>query len=513
MEAILELRGIVKRFPGVTALDGVDLSIADGEIHALVGQNGAGKSALIKVLCGAHSADGGEMRFQGALFQPRTPLDALRAGIRVVYQEFNQLPYLSVAENLLFEKLPRRFGVLLDRGTLERRAAELLKKVGLDVDPGARVERLGIAQRQLLEIAKALSSTGRLLVLDEPTATLTPREVARLFEIIRAARASGIAVIYVSHHLQEIFDLCDRVTVLRNGRRIDTFSVAATNAPELVRLMVGQRLEATTREIGAAADTSIVESSGSRAPALRIEKLRVRNSTRDVSFALNYGEIVGMAGLVGSGRTEILRAIFGADRRDGGEIYLSGRRVGFRTPIDAVRNGVCLLTENRKDEGLVLAMPVRVNITLTDLARVSRAGLLRRQMERAMADRWIRELDIRLRSTEQTARELSGGNQQKVILAKWLFRNASVLMLDEPTRGIDVGAKAEVYTLLRRLSADGKALLVVSSELPELMILCDRIIVLSRGRLVGEVFRHDFDEERILSLAYSEYLAGNRSMN
>jgi len=426
-----------------------------------------------------------------------------------VYQEFNQLPYLSVAENLLFERLPRRFGVLLDRRALERRSAKPLKRVGLDIDPGARVERLGIAQRQLLEIAKALSSTGKLLVLDEPTATLTPREVARLFEIVRAARASGVAVIYVSHHLQEIFDLCDRVTVLRNGHLIGTFPVAATAASELVRMMVGQRLEATTREIGAAADTSSVASSNARAPALRIERLRVRNSTREVSFSLDYGEIVGVAGLVGSGRTEILRAIFGADPRDGGEIYLSGRRVEFRTPSDAVRHGVCLLTENRKDEGLVLAMPVRVNVTLTDLARISRAGFLRAQVERAMTDRSIHELDIRLRSVEQTARELSGGNQQKVIIAKWLFRNASVLLLDEPTRGIDVGAKAEIYTLLRRLSADGKALLVVSSELPELMLLCDRILILSRGRLVGAVSRHEFDEERILSLAYSQYLAGN----
>jgi ribose transport system ATP-binding protein len=399
--------------------------------------------------------------------------------------------------------------VLLDRRALERRSAELLKKVGLDIDPGVRVERLGIAQRQLLEIAKALSSTGRLLVLDEPTATLTPREVARLFEIVRAARASGIAVIYVSHHLQEIFELCDRVTVLRNGRLIGTFPVAATAASELVKMMVGQRLEATTREIGAAADIANAGLASAREPALRIDRLRVRNSTREVSFSLDYGEIVGVAGLVGSGRTEILRAIFGADPRDGGEIYLGGRRVEFRTPIDAVRNGVCLLTENRKDEGLVLAMPVRVNVTLTNLARISRGGFLLGQRERAMTDQSIQELDIRLRSVEQTARELSGGNQQKVIIAKWLFRSASVLLLDEPTRGIDVGAKAEIYTLLRRLSAEGKALLVVSSELPELMLLCDRILILSRGRLVGEVSRHDFDEERILSGAYSEYLAGN----
>jgi ribose transport system ATP-binding protein len=510
MEPILELRGVVKRFPGVTALDAVDLEIAPGEIHALVGQNGAGKSALIKVLSGAYTAEGGVMRFLGSPYHPRTPLDALVAGIRVVYQEFNQLPYLSVAENLLFERLPRRFGFLLDRETLERRATELLNRVGLNIAPGARVEHLGIAQRQLLEIARALSTTGRLLVLDEPTATLTPREVARLFEIIRGVRASGMTVIFVSHHLQEIFELCDRVTVLRNGRRIETVGVAETSAPELVRLMVGRRLEAAAHAIEVAASEAGSAAPPAPEPALGVKGLRVRGSSHGVSFELNYGEIAGLAGLVGAGRTETLRAIFGADRRDGGEIYLAGRRVRFNHPIDAVRHGVCLLTENRTDEGLVLPMPVRVNLTLTNLARVARAGILRVRTERATAHHWVEQLDVRFRSLEQTARELSGGNQQKLIIAKWLFRNASVLMLDEPTRGIDVGAKAEIYTLLRRLAADGKALLVVSSELPELMVLCDRILVLSRGRLVGELRRNEFDEERILSLAYSEYMAGKK---
>ena len=509
MEPILELHGIVKRFPGVTALDSVDLAVAPGEIHALVGQNGAGKSALIKVLSGAYTADAGEMRLAGAPYSPRTPLNALEAGIRVVYQEFNQLPYLSVAENLLFERLPRRYGVMLDRGVLARRATELLKRVGLQIAPGARLEHLGIAQRQLVEIAKALSSTGRLLVLDEPTATLTPREVTRLFQIIRAVRASGVTVIYVSHHLQEIFELCDRVTVLRNGRRIESFAVAETNAPELVRLMVGRPLEAATHAIEEeAAVEAGTPPAPNREPALRIKGLRVQGGPEAVSFELNYGEIVGFAGLVGSGRTELLRAIFGADRRDAGEVYLDGRHVAFDSPADAVRHRVCLLTENRKEEGLVLPMPVRVNVTLTDLARLSRAGLLRRETESAIARHWVKELDVRCKSLEQPARELSGGNQQKLIIAKWLFRDASVIMLDEPTRGIDVGAKAEIYTLLRRLSAVGKALLVVSSELPELMLLCDRILVISRGRLVGELRRNEFDEERILSLAYSQYMAG-----
>jgi ribose transport system ATP-binding protein len=508
MNPLLELRGIVKRFPGVTALDSVDLTVAPGEIHALVGQNGAGKSALIKILSGAFTADAGEMRLSGSPYKPRIPLDALEAGVRVVYQEFNQLPYLSVAENLLFERLPRRFGVMLDYGALSRRANGLLKRVGLEIDPGTRLEHLGIAQRQLVEIAKALSSTGRLLVLDEPTATLTPREVNRLFEIIRTVRASGVTVIYVSHHLQEIFDLCDRVTVLRNGRRIESFAVAETNAPDLVRLMVGRPLETAAHAIEEAALRSATVSRPRGVPALRITGLRVRGSRQDVSFDLHYGEIVGLAGLVGSGRTEVLRAIFGADHRDAGAIYLDGQRVAFANPMDAVRHRVCLLTENRKEEGLVLPMPVRINVTLTQLARVSRNGFLRDRIERTTAGHWVKELDVRCRSVEQTARELSGGNQQKVIIAKWLFRDASVIMLDEPTRGIDVGAKAEIYALLRRLAVGGKALLVVSSELPELMLLCERILVLSRGRLVGELHRDEFDEERILSLAYSEYLIG-----
>jgi ribose transport system ATP-binding protein len=494
---LLELKALTKRFPGVTALDSVDFVVAQDEIHALVGENGAGKSTLIKVLSGTYAADAGQMEFCGTAYRPKSPLDALRAGIRVVYQEFNLLPYLSVAENLLFDRLPRRHGVLLDYRSLYERSAGLLKQVGLDVDPRTRVERLGVAQRQLLEIGKALSSASKLLILDEPTATLTPREIGRLFKIIRDVRASGVSVIYVSHHLNEIFDLCDAVTVLRNGRHVASLAVAETSPAQIVRLMVGRQLA----EALATDRTAARASKG--AVALRVQDLRVHGNPHGLSLAVQYGEIVGLAGLVGSGRTELLRAIFGADRPDSGEIYREGRRVSVDNPGDAVRRGICLLTENRKEEGLILPMPVGPNLTLTDFSRISRAGLLRSGAEKSVTQDFVGKLDMKIASLEQPARDLSGGNQQKLVIAKWLYRDAAVLMLDEPTRGIDVGAKAEIHHLLRRLAAQGKAILFVSSEIPELVAMCDRIIVLWRGQFAGEVHRNEFDEEQILSLAWS----------
>ena len=504
---LLEIEGLTKHFPGVIALNSVDLTLATGEIHALVGENGAGKSTLIRLLCGSYTSDAGQMRFGGLPYLPASPLDALKAGIRVVYQEFNLLPFLSVAENLLFDSLPRRYGLFVNYRTLHDRSKALLERVGLDVDPQTPVEHLGIAQRQLLEIAKALAFASRLLILDEPTATLTPREIGRLFEIIRDVRASGVTVIYVSHHLNEIFELCDAVTVLRNGRRIASLPIAATNPPEIVHLMVGRELEVALAAGRAAAERS------DRPPAIQVKDLRFRGNPHGISFDLYYGEILGLAGLVGSGRTETLRAIFGADERDGGQIYRNGKPVLFDRPRDAVKHGVCLLTENRKEEGLVLPMPVRVNVTLTDLARVSQAGLLNGRTEREVAQQSVTELDMRIASLDQAAVDLSGGNQQKLVMAKWLFRNAEVLMLDEPTRGIDVGAKAEIHDLLRRLAAAGKAILVVSSEVPELIALCDRILVLLRGRLAGEVRRDEFSDARILSLACGESTGSNQDPN
>ena len=497
MPPILRLEGLTKRFPGVVALDHVDLDIQDGEMHALAGENGAGKSSLIRLLAGIHRPDAGRMTLAGEPYAPARPLDAIRAGIRVVHQEFNLLPALSVAENLLFERLPRRFG-FVDRRALAREAEALLTRVGLDeISPWTKVERLGIAQMQLLEIARALSSRGRVLVLDEPTATLTPREAGRLFEQIHALKAEGMTMIYVSHHLGEIFALCDRVTVLRNGAKVETSRTADSSPGELVRQMIGRTLATQPPLAGAALGRE----------ALRVEGLRPFTSSAGLDFGVRYGEILGLAGLVGAGRTETVRAIFGADPRRGGRILRDGKPVAIRSPRDATRHGICLLTENRKEEGLILPMAARVNVTLAQLRRVARAGFLRRSVERQATARLAGELGIRFSGPEQPVVQLSGGNQQKIVLAKWLYGDAAaVLMLDEPTRGIDVGAKAEIYALLGRLAAQGRAIIVVSSELPELMHLCGRIVVLSRGRIAGEVTREAFSEERILSMAYSQFL-------
>jgi ribose transport system ATP-binding protein len=506
----LELQGLTRRHPGVVALDSVDLTLMRGEVHALAGENGAGKSSLIKILCGADRPDAGRMRLFGEAYAPHSPLAAMRAGIRVVHQELHMLGELSVAENLLFERLPRTRLGLLDRAAMDRRARELLALVGLDeLSPATRVGTLGMAQQQLIEIAKALSNqrggAARIVIMDEPTATLTPRETDRLLAIIRKLRDDGVTVVFVSHHLQELFEVCDRVTVLRNGRHVATQPMAGTSTGELVRLMVGRELVERPPRVAPVLDAN-------RPTALRVEGLRhagrrdVSSETAPISFSLRYGEIVGLAGLVGSGRTETLRAIFGADRAAAGQVFRDDRPVRIASPRDALAHGICLVTENRKEEGLVLDMPIRANLSLAQLGAVSRGGLLKAEAENAAARRMAGELQIRLASIAQPVRQLSGGNQQKVVLGKWLLRDPKVLLLDEPTRGVDVGAKAEIHALLERMAAQGLAVLVVSSDLRELIGLCDRMLVMSRGVLVGEVPRAQFDEEAILAMAYREYL-------
>ena len=506
----LELQGLTRRHPGVTALDGVDLTLMRGEVHALAGENGAGKSSLIKILCGADRPDAGRMRLFGEAYAPQTPLAAMRAGIRVVHQELHMLGELSVAENLLFERLPRTRLGLLDRAAMDRRARELLALVGLDeLSPAMRVGTLGMAQQQLLEIAKALSNqrggAARIVIMDEPTATLTPRETDRLLAIIRKLRDDGVTVVFVSHHLQELFEVCDRVTVLRNGRHVATQPMAGTSTGELVRLMVGRELVERPARVAPVLDAG-------RPAALRVEGLRhagrrdTSSTAPTIDFSLHYGEIVGLAGLVGSGRTETLRAIFGADRAAAGRILRDEQPVRIASPSDALAHGICLVTENRKEEGLVLDLPIRANLSLARLGAVSRGGLLSAEAENAAARRMAGELQIRLASIAQPVRQLSGGNQQKVVLGKWLLRDPKVLLLDEPTRGVDVGAKAEIHALLERMAAQGMAVLVVSSDLRELIGLCDRMLVMSRGVLVGELPRAQFDEEAILAMAYREYL-------
>lgn len=499
---VLEMKGLTKKFPGVLALDRINLVLNSGEVHTLAGENGAGKSSLIKVLCGIHTPDSGHMLLHGKPYLPKTPIDAIRAGIRVVHQELHMLDQLSVAENLQFENLPRqRFGIL-DRRALNRRAEELLALVGLqDVSPSSLVVGLGMAQRQLIEIAKALSSDSRLVIMDEPTATLTSREAQRLFAIIERLRSNGVAILFVSHHLQELFEIGDRVTIMRNGCKVSTQLIADTTAKNLVKMMVG-------REVSESVLKPAKHATALSREALRVEDFRFKGQagTAGMDFSVAYNEIVGIAGLVGSGRTETVRAIFGADQAAKGRIFRDGVQIKVNSPSDALLQGICLVTEDRKDEGLVLDMPVRANITMARLSQFSRAGWLLRGAEAAASRDMVRQLDVRLASIEQPPRQLSGGNQQKVVLAKWLLRQPAVLILDEPTRGVDVGAKAEIHALLQRKADEGMALLVVSSDLPELMQICDRIIVLSKGTVAGEVHRDHFNEQALLELAYSEYL-------
>ncbi|MGO9422860.1 sugar ABC transporter ATP-binding protein, partial [Roseiarcus sp.] len=476
---ILTLTGVGKRFPGVVALRGVTLEVARGEGHVLLGENGAGKSTLINLLGGVYAADEGEITFDGKPYRPRTPTDAFRAGIRVVHQELSMLMQMTVAENLMFERLPQRRGIVDYRET-NRRAAELLDEVGLDVRPTTQVARLGVAQMQLIEIAKTLVFESKLLILDEPTATLTAKEVDRLFDILRRLKARGVTIVYISHRLQEIGEVGDRVTVLRDGQLVATRSLTGLTIPEIVQMMVGRSV---TDERAFRADVAV---SGE---ALRVVGLRRDAKSPEVSFSVGKGEIVGVAGLVGSGRTETARAIFGADRKIAGEILVEGKRVTIESPRDAVRSGLCLMTEDRKGQGLLLGMSCAENITITDLAKISRHGLIERDEERDAATRLVADLRIKTPSIDQTVRNFSGGNQQKVVIAKWLFRGSKVLLCDEPTRGIDVGARAEIYELLWTLAAEGRGVLFISSDLPELIAICHRILVFSNGRLVGEVVR------------------------
>jgi ribose transport system ATP-binding protein len=493
---ILELRNITITFPGVIALDNVDLDVVQGEVHILVGENGAGKSSLIKLLCGVYFPDQGKITYAGVPYIPRSPLDAIKSGIHAVYQEFNLLSYLSVAENIFFEKLPRKGG-LVDYKTLYRETTAILDTIGLEISPQTPVELLGVAQMQLVEIAKALSSESKVLILDEPTATLTSKEIDTLFRIIQRLKGKGVTIIYISHRLQEIFEIGDRITVLRNGMRVGTRPAREVDIPEIVKMMVGKTM-GEEYPFDATYEPGDV--------AMEVRDLKSKKSAHAVSFAVKAGELLGIAGLVGSKRTETMRALFGADPKMGGRISLQGRDITINSPRDAVKNGICLLTEDRKSQGLIIDMPCFVNITLTDIARISRAGLLQQGLENELSQKLARDLAIKTPSVKQFVRNLSGGNQQKVVLAKWLFADMDILIFDEPTRGIDVGAKYEIYMLLWKLAAAGKSIIIVSSDLPELMGICHRILVFSNGSITGELDREEFDQEQILSLAYTEYI-------
>ncbi len=495
---LLKVAGLHKSY-NVPVLADFDFELLRGEVHALVGSNGAGKSTFARIVCGLTTRDRGAMLLRGAPYSPATRHEAERAGVIMVLQELNVIGTLSIAENIFLDRLPRTAG-FVRYAKLNLMAREALARVGMqDLDPALSASRLGVGQQQLVEIAGALARNCRLLILDEPTAALTDPETDRLFENIRRLQSEGVGIIYISHRMDEIRQIAGRVTVLRDGRRVATHAANEAANDQLVREMVGhdlpERTTASERQAGGV--------------ALRVEHLRAGSRVRDVSFAIRSGEIVGVAGLIGSGRTETLRAIFGADRKDGGEVYAGTdtRPLSIREPADAVRAGIGMVPEDRKLDGLLLPQSIRVNSTLATLGRHTRnGGWVRRAAETASTATVRERLGLKCASLEQAVLELSGGNQQKVVVGRWLLRNCRVLLFDEPTRGIDVAAKDTIYQVLRELAAEGKAIVFVSSELGELMAVCDRILVMSAGRVAAEFRPGEWTQEKITQAAFSGYL-------
>lgn len=474
--ALLEMREIDKSFPGVQALNGVDLDLYSGEVLALLGENGAGKSTLIKILGGAHAPTAGNVLVGGREVNLSTPHASQAAGIGIIYQEFNLVPHLSARENIFLGQESGRGG-FIDTGEERRKASDLFRRLGTPIDPEQRCSDMTVAQQQVVEIAKALSQDARILVMDEPSATLTPQEVERLLKIVRELRTQGLGIIYISHRLEEVYEISDRIMVLRDGGHVATRPTGELGREALIELMVGRKLE---------------NEFPSHEPRIGDERLEVRGlsrgtAVRDISFSARAGEILALTGLVGAGRTETVRLLFGADQPDSGSISLDGEALHFSNPRQAIRAGIGLLTEDRKGQGLVLMHSVRENFGLPNLEEFSRWGMVDRHNEQTSFSSFVDSLRIKVPHQDELARNLSGGNQQKVVLAKWLQRNCEVIIFDEPTRGIDVGSKYEIYLLIQELAAQGKVIIMISSELPEVLGLADRVLVMHEGRITGEI--------------------------
>jgi ABC-type sugar transport system ATPase subunit len=485
---VVEVRSVSKRFPGVEALENVSIDVRPGEVHAVAGENGAGKSTLMKLLSQLERPSDGTIAVEGKPVRFRNPRYAQRLGIAMVHQEFALAPHLTIADNLALGRERTRAGLIV-RGSEKQRARELLERVRVDIDPGRRVSTLSVADQQRVEIAKALAVDAKVVIMDEPTATLTEREMEDLFQLIEELKGDGIAIFYISHRLEEVVRIADRVTVMRDGKVVETLEKGDFDESRLVSLMVGREIENLYPKPECEIGDVVLRAEGITRPGI----------LHDCSFDVRAGEIVGFAGLIGTGRTELARAVFAADPMSEGQIMLDGKELKLGSPKEAIAAGIGYLTEDRKRDGLAMQLSVEHNITL---ARVPGPGVwIDRKHEHDAAERRVEQLDIRTPSLRTPVEALSGGTQQKVVVARWLETEARVLFFDEPTRGIDVGAKAELFKLIGELAADGKAIVLISSYLPELTNMCDRIVVLRDGRTVGEMSRNEFDEERIMALA------------
>jgi ribose transport system ATP-binding protein len=495
MAPLLEMRGITKRYPGVLALSSVDFTLHPGEVHCLVGENGAGKSTLIKVLSGAVMKDGGTISVGGEDARLESPADAQRLGIGVIYQDFKLVPALSVAENILLGSEPVRGRTpIIDRNAMQEKASAALAQLGETIDTGTPVGHLSVAQQQMVEIAKALSRNVRILAMDEPTAPLTERETESLFRVIRSLKERGVGIIYISHRLEEIFEVGDRVTVLRDGTLVHTCAISEIDRRGLIRRMVGRELENEYPRAALERGKEI----------LRIENLS-SDRISNVNLTLYRGEVLGLAGLVGAGRSELARLVFGADRKKEGRIFLDGREIAPESPHQAIREGIGLLTEDRNRYGLIMQMSIRENISLANLRAMLTGPFIDRRKEESAARQLVEDLRIKAPGTGVIVENLSGGNRQKVVLARWLNTKARVLIFDEPTAGIDVGVKFEIYTLINRLAERGIGVIVISSDLPELLGMCHRVAVMCEGRLTGIVEGAEATQEAVMTYAH-----GNR---
>jgi ABC-type sugar transport system ATPase subunit len=499
---LLRMEHVSKAFPGVQALDDVSLSIRTGEILGLIGENGAGKSTLMKIVSGVYPADQGQIYLRGQPVQIQNPHHAQQLGLSIIYQEFNLMPNLTVMENIFVGREPGRFS-FVDRRRLQQQAQELLDRLGVSLSPAATVRDLAVAEQQMVEIAKALSMKVQVIIMDEPTSALSEAEVQALFNIMRELKRNGIGVIFISHRLEEVRTICDRVTVLRDGKNVGTLAISEATENAMIQLMVGRSLTEFFHQESTVPSTA--EPAGADI-ALEVRGLTRRGTKVDpsaivldnVSFQLRRGEILGLAGLVGAGRTEVVRAIFGADRRDAGEVYLNGRRADIRSPLDAIRHGIGFVPEDRKAQGLILNQAVRMNLTLPSLGALTRFGFVNLAEEARRAQEYIVRLQIRTPSLDRVVRNLSGGNQQKVVISKWLMLKPKILIMDEPTRGIDVGAKAEIYSLMRQLVEVGVSIIMISSELPELLAMSDRVVCVAEGHVAGILDRSEATPERVM---------------